>query len=228
MGSLKKELIIFGSGKMAEAVSYYFERDSDYKIVAYVNDDDFNEQDSFLGKPVVTLSKVVDKFPPSSYMVFVAVGYQELNSFRSSRYKSFKDKGYGFANYVSPYVKGDFAIGQNSIIMDNVAVQPKASIGDNVFVWGGAMLGHHSTIKDHCWITGGCLIGGSVTIGESTFLGLGTTIVQEVTIGRACILGASTLITKDLPDNSVIISPDTDKFRLNSKQFVKMSKTFRS
>lgn len=228
MGSLKKELIIFGSGKIAEAVTYYFDRDSEYNIIAYVVDDNYLVSDTFLGKPLVSLLKVIDEFPPQKFVVFVAVGYQDLNELRAVKYNYFKDSGYSFASYTSPFVKGDYTIGENSIIMDNVAIQPKVTIGDNTFIWGGAMLGHHSTIKNHCWITGGCLIGGSVTIGEKTFLGLGAIVAQEIKIGKSCVLGASTFIAKEVDNDTVLVSPSTEIFRLNSKQFVKMSSLFRS
>lgn len=228
MEQLKKDLLIFGDGKIAEAISYYFNRDSDYTIVAYIIDDDFKTSDTFLGKPVVTLSTVLENHPPQKFEVFIAVGYQDINTLRKSKYVYFKEKGYKFASYSSPFVKGDFSLGENSIIMDNVAVQPKVTIGNNCFVWGGTMLGHHSIINDHCWITGGCLIGGSVSIGEKSFVGIGTIIAQEINIGSSCVLGAATFITKDQEDETVIISQATEKFRLNSKQFVRMSTLFKS
>jgi sugar O-acyltransferase (sialic acid O-acetyltransferase NeuD family) len=228
VGNLKKELIIFGTGKIAEAISYYFNRDGEYAIVAYVIDDNYKIADTFLGKPVVVLSKVFEKFPPQNFTIFVAVGYQGLNTLRESKYNYFKNKGYNFATYKSPAVAGDYVIGENSIIMDGVVVQPKVTIDDNVIIWGGAMLGHHATIMNHCWLTGGCLIGGSVIIGEKTFVGIGVIITQEIKVGESCVLGASTFITKDVEDNSVLISPATEKFRLNSKQFVKMSSLFKS
>ena len=111
--------------------------------------------------------------------------------------------------------------------MDGVTIQPKVTIGINNFIWGGAMLGHHAIIRDHCWITGGCLIGGSVTIGEKTFIGIGSIIAQEIKIGSSCVIGAATFITNDIEDETVLISKPTEKFRLNSKQFVKMSALFR-
>ena len=228
MGGLKKKLIVFGAGKIAEATTYYFNRDSEYQIEAYIIDDNYATSDTFLGKPLVNLSEVIEKYPPEDFFVFVAVGYQELNAMRASRYIFFKENGYRFAKYVSPNVQGDFTIGENSIIMDNVAVQPKVTIGDNIFIWGGTMLGHHATIKNHCWLTGGCLIGGSVTIGEKTFVGIGSIVGQEIQIGEQCVLGASTFVTHDIEAGTVLISPVTEKYRLNSKQFVKMSSFFKS
>ncbi len=224
---MKKQLVIFGAGKISEAVSYYFNRDSDYEIVAYVVDDAFASASSFLDKPLIGLSELASKYPSDSFQMFVATGYQGVNSLRKDRYMALKEEGYKFANYVSPHVYGDFSIGENSIIMDNAVIQPCVTFGNNIFVWGGAMVGHHAKINDHCWLTGGCQIGGIVDLGESTFVGLGAVIGNEVRVGEACMIGASTLTTKSLEDKTVLLVPPTEKHRLNSSQFTRMSSCFR-
>lgn len=224
---MKKPLLIFGAGKIGEAVSYYFNRDSDYDIVAYVVDDAFVVKDSFLDKPLIKLSEVLEKYPIEKYTAFIATGYQGINSLRTSKYEHFKNLGYNFASYVSPYVKGDFTYGENTIIMDGAIIQPCAKLGNNVFIWGGAMIGHHAEIKDHCWLTGGCLIGGITILGESTFVGLGAAIGNEIVIGKKCMIGAQTLITKSIEDKKVLIKEPTKPHRLNADQFERMSACFR-
>ena len=224
---MKKQLIIFGAGKIAEAVSYYFERDSEYTIVAYVVDDVFVTKDSFLDKPLIKLSEVEEKYATNDYAIFVATGYQGINKLRSDKYEYFKNAGYQFASYVSPYVKSDCTIGENSIIMDNAIVQPCVTFGNNVFVWGGAMVGHHAIIEDNCWLTGGCLIGGITKLGNSTFVGLGAAIGNEVNIGSQCMIGANTLTTKSLKEKTVLLIEPTAPHRLNSSQFTRMSSCFR-
>jgi sugar O-acyltransferase (sialic acid O-acetyltransferase NeuD family) len=224
---MKKPLIIFGTGKISEAVSYYFNRDSDYEISAYIIDDLFYKSDVFLNKPVVKLSDVLLHYNPQEYYVFVALGYQGMNKLRSEKYNYFQNLGYQFASYRSPYVQGEFSIGENTIVMDGVVIQPLARFENNVFVWGGAMVGHHAVIHDNCWLTGGCLIGGSVNLGEGTFVGMGAIVGQEVNTGVECMLGAGTLIIKSVGDKAVVIEQQTEIHRLNSQQFTRMSSCFR-
>lgn len=224
---MKKNLIIFGTGKISDVTSYYFERDSEYTISAFIVDDAFLTSETFNGKPVVALSKVQEKFNPKDYTVFVSVGYQVMNQLRVSKCDHFKKLGFSFAKYRSPYVKGEFTIGDNSIVMDETTVQPRATIGSNVFVWGGSMIGHHAIIDDNCWLTSGCLIGGATSIGQSSFVGLGAMVGHGVAIGERCMLGAGTLATKDLPAGTVTIAPNTPTHRLNSDQFIRMSTCFR-
>jgi len=222
------KLIIFGVGKIAEAVSYFFNRDSGYEISAYVVDDLFFNKQVFLGKPVFPLSKFDDNFKPSEYKIFVAVGYQGMNQMRSQKVQLFREKGFTFANYRSPLVVGNYTLGDNSIVMDGAIIQPCVVFGNNVFVWGGAMVGHHAKIEDNCWLTGGCSVGGISVIGESTFVGLGAIIGNEIVIGKKSMLGAGTLICREITDGTVLVAQNTEPHRLNSDQFTRMSTCFRT
>ncbi len=222
-----KKLVIFGAGKIGEAVAYYFERDSDYEICAYACDEQYIAADSINGKPVIGTSRVVEMYPPEEYEMFVAVGYQGMNKLRSAKVAYFRSCGYKLARYVSPHVKGCFTCGDNSIVMDDVAIQPHVTIGDNVFVWGGAMIGHHTVIGDNCWLTGSCAIGGLVTIGGNCFIGLNATVGHGVKIGTHCMLGAGTLICRSIGDEVVLVAKDTEPHRLNSDQFTRLSTCFR-
>lgn len=223
---MKTKIFIYGAGKIAESVSYYFNRDSDFEIAAYVIDDEFYKEDSFLNKPLLKLSDINSKFNPKDYKVFVAVGYQSMNAFRADKYLYFKKLGYNFVSYVSPFVKGNFAYGENTIIMDNAIIQPCANFGNNVFVWGGALVGHHTNVEDNVWLTGGCLIGGASNIGANSFIGLGAIISNEMIVGAKSLIGANSLVSKNLTEKSVVLVGNTEPHRLNSEQFVRFSKSF--
>jgi sugar O-acyltransferase (sialic acid O-acetyltransferase NeuD family) len=227
MNKNKQPLIIFGTGKISEAVSYFLNRDSRFEISAYIIDDHYYKSDIFLNKPVVKLSDVFQHYNPQEYYAFVALGYQGMNKLRSEKYTYLKNLGYQFASYRSPYIQGDFSIGENSIIMDGAVIQPLAQFANNVFVWGGAIVGHHAVIQDNCWLTGGCQIGGSVNLGEGTFVGMGAMVGQEVKTGVECMLGAGTLTIRSIGDKAVVVEQQTDIHRLNSQQFTRMSSCFR-
>lgn len=222
-----KELVIFGTGKISDCVSYYFEREGDYRIAAYCCDRSFLEEETFNGRPVVAFENIEENYPPERFSLFIALGYHGLNGLRKMKCSEGGAKGYTLASYVSPYVYGDFTIGANSLLLDGAVVQPKAKIGNNVFVWGGAMIGHHAAIQDHCWVTGSANVGGLSTIGEECFLGLNATIGHGVEVGVRCLIGANTLITKPVASESVIVTSDTVTHRLKVDQFLRLTSCFR-
>lgn len=221
---MKDKIIIFGAGKISEVISTYLKLDDEFEICAYVVDAKYLESETFLDRPLISEEEAFKKYSPKQYKCFIALGYHNNNLLRKEKFELFKNKGYRFVNYIDKKIRIDVEVGENVFIMDDALIQPKVKIGNNVFIFGGAMVGHHSNIKDNCWITGGALIGGSVIIGDSTFLAMGTTVAHETHVGKNCFLGANILVSKNLPDNSVVIKSDTDILRLNTEQFLKITK----
>jgi sugar O-acyltransferase (sialic acid O-acetyltransferase NeuD family) len=180
----------------------------------------------FNGLPVVPFDEVEEKYPPGEFAMFVALGYHDLNALRTDRLAQARAKGYEIVSVVDrgAGLPTSVRYGENCFVMDHACVQPGVTLGENVFVWGGAMIGHHSTIGDNVWVTSNANIAGIVTIVDNTFVAVGATIANNVSVGKDCFLGANALVVKDLEDGKVVIQKPSDVIRLNSKQFLKMSK----
>lgn len=54
---------------------------------------------------------------------------------------------------------------------------------------------------------------GKVVIEEDVFIGFNCVIAKPVTIGRGSVIGANTVITKDIPENSIIVLPESINLR---------------
>lgn len=227
-GSDMKKLIIFGLGKIADVAYHHFVRDAEYQVVAFTCDAKWlpDEGRVYAGLPVIPFEEIHNKYPPASVSMFVAIGYHELNAVRAQKCQEAKAKGYSLISYVSPHADyGSWLdIGENCLILDGVGIQPGVKIGNNVSIWNNTLIGHHSTILDHCWIAAGATIGGVMTLGERCFVGLNATIGGELTIGAESFIGASALIVKSAPDRSVFIERGTEKFRLESHDFLRMTR----
>lgn len=52
-------------------------------MVAFTADRDFIEQEEFLDLPVIPFDDVEKLYPPERFKMFVAVGYQKVNTVRS-------------------------------------------------------------------------------------------------------------------------------------------------
>lgn len=221
-----KKVVIFGLGKIGEVMHYYMSQESDMHVVGFTCDAEYIRQPFANGLPVVAFDEVERHFPPEEVKMFVAVGYQGLNELRAEKVAAAKAKGYSLASFVhkDAGVPIGTPIGENCCIMGQVCVQPKARFGHNVFIWSGAMIGHHAVIGDHCWITGRANIAGSVTVGTNCFFAVNATVTNDLRIGNRCIIGANTLVTKDLQDGQVVIERSSEVFRLNSDQFLKITR----
>lgn len=222
-----KKLVIFGIGKIGQVAHHHFLTDSDYKIAGFTTDRAYIPDGGIYdGLPAVAFDEVEKHFSPQDHALFVALGYQQLNQLRAARFAEAKAKGYKTASYISSQNKNSLRdqVGENCFVMSGEPLQPKSKIGDNCFIWTGAIIGHHSTIGNNCWITSGVTIGGNSKVGDNCFVGLGATIGHEITIGAQSLIGAGALITKDAPEESVYIAAETERFRLSSKQFLKVTK----
>src|SRR5215467_4347207 len=98
---MKKELVIFGIGKISEVISYYASEECGFRIAAFCVDEAYKKTTVFKDLPVVSFNEVQEKYPPSKYDMFVAVGYHDLNRLREARCKEAIEKGYTLATIIS-------------------------------------------------------------------------------------------------------------------------------
>lgn len=220
------KIVIFGDGKYADVAYFYLTNDSPHDVVAFTADKKFITKKELFDLPVIPFEEIQDKYPPDRFQMMIAVGYQNLNRLRATKYLEAKEKGYELISYISSRASnfGDVEVGDNCFILENNSVQPCSKIGNDVTIWSNNVIGHHASIKDHCYISGHVIISGSSVIEDYCFLGVNTTIGHEITIDRECLIGAGTLITKNVGPKSVYITPDTDKYRLDSATFLRLTK----
>jgi sugar O-acyltransferase (sialic acid O-acetyltransferase NeuD family) len=219
-------IVIFGAGKIADEAYFYLTNDSPHEVVAFAVDREHLSGDEKLGLPVIAFEDVERHYPPNEYKMFIAVGYQDLNKFRARKYEEAKSMGYELISYVSSRAAnvGAVEIGDNCLVLEFVTIQPCSRIGNNVFLWSGNHVGHHARVEDHCYIAGNVVISGNTTIQPYCFVGVSATLGHEITIGRESLIGAGSLITKNVEPGSVYITPDTEKYRLDSARFLRLTK----
>ena len=220
-----KPIIIFGAGKVAQIIHFFFSEYTQREIISFCVDSKYKIQDKLNDIPIIEFDNLVDSYPPSAVDIFVAMGYQDMNKSREDKYQLFKDLGYTLASYIdaNSNIPKNCIIGENCFLMNNVIIHPFVKIGNNVFIWGGSMVGHHSKIDDHSWITSSSNISGNSSIGRNCFLGLNSSIGNSIKVQDYCFIGANSLIIKSTKKSEVFITAGTKPMRLNSEQFTKLS-----
>jgi sugar O-acyltransferase (sialic acid O-acetyltransferase NeuD family) len=221
-----KKLVIFGNGQVADIMFGYFQKNEEYKVVAFCVDDKFESKKKHLSLPLLPISKLKKLYPVNDHFMFIAISYSQMNKKRKEKYNQIKKMGYRFANLINSKLElpSNVKIGENVAILDSKCIQPFAKILNNVFIWNGTIIGHHTLIKSHSWITSGSNIGGNSIIGEQSFLGINSTVGNMIKIGNNCFIGANSLITKNLDNNKVCINQDTPIFNLGTNDFIRLTK----
>ena len=219
-------VIVVGAGKIADEAYFYLTNDSEHEVVAFSVDRAFMPGQEKHGLPIVPFEEVEEAYPPSEYKMFVALGYQDLNRLRASKYEAAKAKGYTLISYVSSRAAnvGNVEIGDNCFILEFVTLQPCTRVGNNVSLWPGTVVGHHSTIGDHCYLTAGAIVAGNSRIEPYCFLGVHASVGHEIVVGERSFIGAGSVVTKEVAPGGVYIEPDTPRFRLDADNFLRLTK----
>lgn len=221
---MKKKLVIFGAGDIAQLAHYYFSTDSDYEVVAFTVDAAYVTGPEFCGIPVVAYEELVDHYPPQDNEIFVALSYSKLNQLRKAKYLGAKEQGYRIASYVSSRatVLNEGRIGENCFILEDNTIQPFVTIGNNVTLWSGNHIGHHSTIRDHAFVSSHVVVSGGVDIGEACFIGVNATLRDHIKVGEKTVIGAGVLLLTDAEPEGVYIGASTERSRVPSTKLRKI------
>ncbi len=221
---MKRPLLVFGTGQIAEIAHFYFTKDSHYEPVAFTVDAEHVVDASFCGRSVVPFEEIAAKWPPGQVDFFVALSYSNLNKLRCERYLAAKALGYRIASYVSSRasVLNDGNIGENCLILEDNTIQPFVRIGNNVTLWSGNHIGHHSTVGDHTFIASHVVVSGGVCIGERCFIGVNATLRDHITIGADCVIGAGALMLADAEPCGVYLGNGTERSRVPSSRLRKI------
>lgn len=216
-----KKLVIFGTGDIAQIAYQYFTDDSDYKVIAFTVDKEFNTKEKFEGLPVVDFEDIEKSHPGAECHMFIALSYAQMNKLRQEKYHAAKQKGYILASYISSHCTylSKFAPGDNCFIFEDNTIQPFVRIGNNVTLWSGNHIGHHSEIHDHNFISSHVVVSGHCIIESNCFLGVNATLGHRVRVGRESLLGAGVMITRDTEEKGVYVPAKSIKLDKKSDQF---------
>jgi len=213
-----QQIIVFGTGEIAELADFYFTHDSEFEVVGFTVDGAYVKEAEFRGRPVLPFEQIGEKFPPERFGIFVAVSYAKLNAVRAEKVAAARAKGYRVVSYLSSRatVFPGFEPRENCLILEDNTIQPFVSIGANVTLWSGNHIGHHSIIEDDVFLASQVVVSGGVRIGQGSFVGVNVTIRDHVSIGKKCVLGAGALVLEDQPDFSVVAPRGTERSQVPS------------
>lgn len=213
-------VVIFGAGDIARLAHYYFERDSDHTVMAFVVDGQYRQGDEFLGLPLIDFEDLPLRYPPVAYHMFIALSYAEMNKVREEKYHRVKAMGYELVSYISSKCSylTEHPPGDNCFILEDNTIQPFVKIGNNVTMWSGNHIGHDSIIEDHCFITSHAVISGHVHVQHNCFIGVNATLRNSITIAHETLVGAGAVIMKDTVEKGVYLPQRATLFEKRSDE----------
>ncbi len=219
-----KKIIIIGLSNNAKLAAFYFNKDTNYEVVGFAVNKQFKNIDTFFNLPVYTIEELTTLFNPINYDVFVAVGYNNMNTIRENLYCQMKQLGYTMPNYISPRCSflTDDLMGDNNFILEDNTIQPFVKIGSNNVFWSGNHIGHDVVIGDHNFITSHVVVSGFTKIQNNCFLGVNSTLRDNIFIASKTLVAAGAIIMNNtafedvyLPAKSVLHSKKSTELKIS-------------
>ena len=112
---------------------------------------------------------------------------------------------FGTAIHTDAYLSRRATVGEGTVVMAGVRVNPDVRIGRHCIVNTCASIDHDCVLEDFVHISPNATLSGNVTVGEGTHIGAGASIIQGIKIGKWCTIGAGAAVIRDIPDHSTAV-----------------------
>jgi sugar O-acyltransferase (sialic acid O-acetyltransferase NeuD family) len=221
---MKKRLVIVGAGEFGSIAKHYFSKYSSSEVVAFSAEDAYITSPLVDGLPVIPFEELTVRFPPTDFLLFIAVTYTKLNRIRSRLFESSKKVGYEMASFVSPfaYLDSEVLVKENTFIFEHNVIQRGAMIGSNVILWSGNHVGHRAKIQNNCYISSHVTISGYTQIGENCFLGVNSCFGDGLVVGDDCFINMGTVVTKNCDSDSIYSGNPAVKSKVTASRFFRL------
>ncbi len=216
-------LVLYGDSNYAELIKYYFESDSEYKVVGFCVDKKYRTKEIFCGLPVVDFEELEKCFPKKNNALFTAVGYKNMRV-KKMMYERASASGYCIASYISKsaIVDSSNKIGENCMILSGCILEPFASIESNTFLNTGVTICHHSTIGSHSFMAARSLVGGYSYVGENSFIGFQATVLQQLKLASETLVAAGSTIMCNSVQSTVYVGTPAKAIRTHQDRGIEI------
>lgn len=203
-----RKLVIFGTGSISDEISNFVERYDLYRVIGYTMDKDFIRDEKYNDKYIYPAEELEHHIDKTSTDLFIAISWiQKMNKYKKMKYLAMKEKGFDFANLISP--KASIVtdnIGEGNWINDFVYIGYNAAIGSNNVFLTSSNLEHHTILGSHNFIGQNCSIAGSSYIGDRNYFGANSTIFNKISIGDNNIVGAGVVLKNSISERILCVA----------------------
>ncbi|UII23889.1 acetyltransferase [Fulvivirga ligni] len=160
-------------------------------------DDDPNKKELW-GIPVLGHT---DDFEANSGDSIITIGNNKIRKKVTEQISS----SYGKAVHPTSVIAETVKVGQGTVVMANVTVNPDTQIGSHVILNTSSSIDHDCILEDFVHIAPNSTLCGGIKIGEGTLIGSGSVVIPNITVGKWVTIGAGCVVTEDIPDYAVVV-----------------------
>lgn len=191
------EVLIYGAGGHGKVVADVLERQPEYKIAGFFDDNPAFRGKEYFGYKILGGFDKLKELGANRFLIITAIGDNRARRQLVSRLDTL---GCRYASAVHPSVclARDVSIGPGSMIIARAVINPGSRIGSHSIINTGAIIDHDCSIGDFVHISPAATLAGNVCIGEGSHIGMGCSVIPGVKIGADCVVGAGAVVTRDI------------------------------
>lgn len=199
---MNRPVIIIGAGDHARVLLDILLEQG--KKVTGLSDKSVPKGTMIYGAPVIGDDSEVLKYSFDEVELVNGIGSVGSTALRAGVFRSFKGKGYGFANVIHPsaVISRRAELREGVQVLAGAVVGPDTVLREDCIVNTNASIDHGCVIGEHCHIAPGCTLSGCVSVGEGTHIGTGSSVIQGIKIGSNVLVGAGSVVIRDIENNA--------------------------
>jgi sugar O-acyltransferase (sialic acid O-acetyltransferase NeuD family) len=211
------DVIIFGVKENSEVLAYYIKKDSGKRLIGFVVDGEYVQEDEFYGHPVIAYEDLKFNERKGDLELMAPLSPVGMNKKREMVFNRLKQDGFKLGSYISSKaIVCTDCIGENSFVLEGNVLQPFVTVGNNVLLWSGNHIGHHTTISDHVMITSHVVVSGRCKIGSYSYLGVNSTVRDGLNVAEGTFLTMGACLNVDTEPWSVYRGEVAEKTKIPS------------
>lgn len=174
-------------------------------------DEKYIKSDEYMDRPVYPLENLESYVQVGGVKIFIAISwYNYLNKYKRQKYEILKEKGFQFANLISPLASVNCSLmGEENWIQDFVYLGFKSEIGDNNTFCCHSFLGHYSKIGSHNVLSGRSSVAGNNIVGDQNYFGMCSCVFNKLVLGNKNLIGGGSIVKKNVGDCTIVTAPNS-------------------
>lgn len=193
-------IVIIGSSSHAKVIIDIVEREGRYNIAGFL--DRYRKVgEQTLGYRVLGQEEDLPQLATKHALngAIVAIGDNFIRSKEAARVREVCP-GLPFVSAIHPNasIAKNVSVGEGSVIMAGVAVNPCCSIGRLCILNTSSSLDHDSVMEEFSSLAPGVTSGGNCRIGAYAAVGIGAILINGIDIGEHSVIGAGSTVLNNI------------------------------
>lgn len=193
-------IVIVGSSGHAKVIIDIVQQEGKFNVVGLL-DRSRHVDEKTLGYPVLGKEENLPELMNAHSLkgAIVAIGDNCVRSRVAARIKEIcPDLPFVSAIHPKASIATDVSIGEGTVVMAGVSINPCSSIGRFCILNTNSSLDHDSILEDFSSLAPGATTGGNCRIGQYSAVGIGAVVIHGIHVGEHTVIGAGSLVMRSM------------------------------